>query len=813
MVALLAFMPFAFGGVDAWAEQVIVVLAGAMTACLLLRAIFSRDSGLRWSWAYVPIGLFLLLCAVQLAPMPAGAVRVVSPNTAATRAELLGDLTNDGAGQGAATLSFYPLVTRRALRLAFAAAAVFLVAANVYRREAQIKRLLGIVAAIGAAVALLALMQIATGTDKIYWTVPTGTGPATGGAFLNRNNYCQFMNLSIGAALGLLLIKLEEALRGRSVALPVVLERLGDRDLRPVWYLAGAIVLGIATVFLSLSRGGMVSLIVAASLIVLVLAIKRRLGASGWIATAIAVVAFVCVLYTGFDAVCDRLASMHLRDYQGRWQLVEAAARASARFPLLGTGLGTHEFIQPMFDESTISARAGHVENEYAQVAEETGAAGLLLIVCLLVIVWRNFGRCLRGPISPVRIAAIGLGFGLLAVMVHSFADFGQHLPANLCLSAVFAGLLVSMGRARLSPAAARAKVASGPTLPRAVAAVALAAALAVWAWALAGANAARRAEACWYQARRMARKIERNDWAVSNEDCARLISLTGRAVQYEPENALYRYWLNAFRWRSLSRVADSEPGKALVGLQGLKHVESIVKDLRQARRLCPTFGPTYSLAGQLEWFVLGRARGAELIRKGFVLAPCDAAACLAAGLLDGDQGRLAQSLDKLKRAMSLDEGLFEKIVDFYVHRIGRADLAVEIAAGDVGRLLNVASVIEAGGSDEAIAAGARAQAIALLQQRCRQPDAKPTELAHLAKICLRRGQYPEAVGYFRRALAKDCRIASWRLNLARALGKIGRPAEAIDQAQLCLRLRPGMIEAQRLIGELRASAAAVPGD
>ena len=70
VIALLAFMPLAFGVVSAGSELVVTGLAGAMAICLALKLALDRSSRLLWSWSYVPIGLFLALAAVQLIPLP-----------------------------------------------------------------------------------------------------------------------------------------------------------------------------------------------------------------------------------------------------------------------------------------------------------------------------------------------------------------------------------------------------------------------------------------------------------------------------------------------------------------------------------------------------------------------------------------------------------------------------------------------------------------------------------------------------------------------------------------------------------------------
>ena len=97
LISLLAFAPLAFGAVEAWSEEVVVALAAAISISFLLKLVFERNTRLIWSWAYVPIAIFVLIAGLQLIPMPAGAVSVISPSTAAIKEELLGDLPNSVA--------------------------------------------------------------------------------------------------------------------------------------------------------------------------------------------------------------------------------------------------------------------------------------------------------------------------------------------------------------------------------------------------------------------------------------------------------------------------------------------------------------------------------------------------------------------------------------------------------------------------------------------------------------------------------------------------------------------------------------------
>src|SRR5215204_1669216 len=125
IVALLAFMPAAFGAVDAWSEAIAVGLGAAIALCLALRAALAPSIELRPSLAWLAVALFIAVVAAQLLPMPMSIVRALSPQTAQTKAELLRDLPDAADVLARQTLSFYPRGTRHDLRIVLLATTVF----------------------------------------------------------------------------------------------------------------------------------------------------------------------------------------------------------------------------------------------------------------------------------------------------------------------------------------------------------------------------------------------------------------------------------------------------------------------------------------------------------------------------------------------------------------------------------------------------------------------------------------------------------------------------------------------------------------
>ncbi len=107
--------------------------------------------------------------------------------------------------------------------------------------------------------------------------------------------------------------------------------------------------------------------------------------------------AFVCVLYIGFEAVYERLASLHDGGgFATRWDVACNVMGLIGEFPVWGTGLGSFEAVYPMYESAAVGSLATHAENEYLQLMAEMGVVGLNLAAVFLVMVWRGYYRCVK---------------------------------------------------------------------------------------------------------------------------------------------------------------------------------------------------------------------------------------------------------------------------------------------------------------------------------------------------------------------------------------------------------------------------------
>jgi O-antigen ligase/tetratricopeptide (TPR) repeat protein len=810
LIGLLAFMPFAFGAVHAWSEAIVVAVSAAMSLTLLAKLLVRPDVRFIWTAAYLPMAGFLFLVAQQLLPLPAAIARLLSPQTVAIKTEILSRVPESFRHLDFVTLSFYPEGTRHDFRLIVAVAAVFVVCVNTIRRMEQVRRVLTAVAVIGTLVAALAIIQNALDAKSIYFRIQLYSEKATSGPFVNHSHFGQFTNLSIGAALALLLIHADQLPRNRRLAGSAVAREFTRPVTFPVWALACAIALMAVSIPISLTRGGMISMFIAGSFTAAIMAWRPDLRRRAWGLIALMLVVLIGLLVFRFESVVQRFSTLdNSHTFHGRMQILRDTATAWRALPLFGAGLGTFEQVFPSFDRSSILSLATHAENEYAQLLMETGICGVVLISAFAVVVASAYVRCLRRSPSPMTSTAVGLGYGLLAILVHSATDFGQHIPANACLTAVYCAIILSLAQAARHGQSDDPRVLfRGARLPRVVGGAVIAG---VFALILTDAINVWRAESIWKHVARMDDYLRRRIWGGSDDDFYYLIVPAAEAARIRPGNILYQHQLNYYRWRSISRGPTGQPRFDFDDEQK-GYVHRIVEELLAAAHQCPTYGQTYWLAGQLQRKVLSHPEGAELVRLGYRLSPTNPHAALDAAEIDAQAGEWEEALSNLRRAITLDGGVRQEAVEILLD-LHRADLAVELAGEDVQALEQVAGTLEARRIDPQLSAVARARAAILIEQQASVPDAPAEILIRGARLRVSRGEHSAAAALFRRALQREYSQWQWRLELAQSHAAAGRFDDALREARIVHRGVEGTAQAEKLIAELslRQAAASAP--
>ncbi len=803
LASLLLFLPVSLGVVEAWSEMVVSALAALLVMGLTLRVWLEPGFRVVRTLAYLPLMAIVLLIIVQLVPLPQTVVRGVSDNSIALRENLrVGESASPE--ESIATVSLYPFETSHDLRMALVFIAVFVTVASVFQSKKQIKLALWGVFMLGCLEAAVAVLQILTLTQRIHWMYVERGSVVTSGSFVNYSHFCQFMNLALGAGVAYVLVQIKEDSHRDRGRVSRLVDLRGDRYLRPLT----GVVLCAVVVFTSMSRNGVLSLLIASGIIAVALYRRRVLSVRGWLLAIVPWAVVMLVFLTSFDVIYERFAALKEQQrFAGRLEMTTGALQAWRDFPVLGTGLGTHEYVFPLYDTATSPRMAEHADNDWAQLLEEFGLVGALSVICFVLSIFGVAVRLMLKGKTSLSTAAFGLTLGLLATAWHSLSDFGQHLPGVFVLTAVISGLLVALARYERRKTLSPERLVEGSYSPLAwtrsmafAVPVSLLTLTGCW-WGLSGAFRSYQAEAWSNTALGMEQRLESDSWLGSDQDYVDLLIAAEHASAFEPTNVKRGYLLNLYRWRSISRQRDPDSGDIIMEDGTVAFVSRLVEEFSALRKICPVYGPIHGLEGELRLFVLDEEVGKQLISNAARLTPFHAATNLVAGQLAAGEGRWDDAEFYFRRTIALDPRRFTTIARLCVNEFDRPELGIGLA-GDEYRLIDQLAKIFMNTEPPLVGLADQLQgrAISALRALEASGEATPSEIVALARVELSHSRPARSIKLLRQALSRDYGNVDWRLLLAQTLLDEGELDHALREARIVIRRDPGAKAAPKLI-------------
>lgn len=440
-------------------------IAGGLLAALIFTAL---AFGANEAWS---VGLFELLITLLLLLWAARwvaekEIRLTMPATGWPLAGLCAYGLVQGAG-----LSLDREATRGATVAIFFLLAAFLLAANSFATRERLSLLVNLLVAYGMAMAVFALVQHLTFEGKIYGIRPTPF--AAFGPFPNRNHYAGYMEMLAPLPFALIAAR---AVRRQS------------------WMFYGfAGVLMAISVFVSLSRAGMMSVVAGIAFVAMLssrvkprragrlvrdavivpprraraFAMARRLGG----AAVIAVTVVAGVLWVGAEGLINRAAesldAMKTEadapaSFYSRQEIWRDTWRMVRDHPLTGVGLGAYRAVFPQYARHDGTYVVDYAHNDYLQALSDGGVIAGGLALAFIVLLGRAVWRATRAEDPLEAGLALAGGAGLFALLIHSAFDFNLQIPSNALLF-VFLSALVSRIAATVNernPAARAARAA-----------------------------------------------------------------------------------------------------------------------------------------------------------------------------------------------------------------------------------------------------------------------------------------------------------------------------------------------------------------
>ncbi len=445
LIFTLIFAPLAYGTTRPLAMTIVqaVILFALLWVCVdaaLKRRKFYRPPGL------LPLGLLGGLMLLQMIPLPAGLLQVISPVTWQRYMDTVWLLQPDLW----MPLSFTLQRTVTAFCYFFVCVAFYILATQCLADSARLRKSVRIVTVFAGLYALVSILEALLPNGRILWLLqpwPEYAGESFG-SYINGNHFAGLMGMLLPLVVILFLV--DKPLAQYGGWKDRLVDFCSDPRLGAHLLTGFAALLVAASIFLSLSRGGILSTLGAMLVLCLLLAWRRHYRRQALILIGFIVILFFFIGIFGWTNIFDAFA--RIRNLQGDiadarlvfWRDILTLVKD---FPLFGTGFGS--FVDSYGGYQTIfmgeRIAVFHAHNDYLELAAEGGLTGLLLAVwaawCVLRQSWKAFGRR-RKPFAITLY--LGCLAGISALLLHSLTDFNLHIGANGLYFTFLVALLVA---------------------------------------------------------------------------------------------------------------------------------------------------------------------------------------------------------------------------------------------------------------------------------------------------------------------------------------------------------------------------------
>lgn len=437
-LALLVWAPLPLGSNRPWAWALLAIWVLTLALCWLagyIRGKCAYPTILGDTWPMLLCGLMWLgYVWLQLIPLPVEFLEMLSPQAARWHIAAAAPAT-----PGAAPLTLDAHATLEAACKSTAYIAFFALSLILLQDRGRIRF---------AAYALIASGVL----QALYGSLISlqSAGDVAAGTFANRNHYAAYLTMCLSVGIGVLIANLSNE-QGQSWGR--FFRNLIRWVISPKMALRLGLVVMVIALVLTRSRMGNISFFISllvTGVIGLLLAKRATKSMVILLVSLIAVDVFLVGTYFGTQRVIERIARTTMQA-EDRGEQAAWTVDMWKDYPVFGSGLGSFPVVYPRYAGEKAWWTYTHAHNDYLEFGAETGVIGLSLLALMVLL---SFAAALRAQYLRRDPLMRGLSFaammGILALMIHSFVDFGLQIPAialTFMLLLAFAWISLHQGR------------------------------------------------------------------------------------------------------------------------------------------------------------------------------------------------------------------------------------------------------------------------------------------------------------------------------------------------------------------------------
>ena len=404
----------------------------------------------------IPITGMFLLALIQLIPLPASVIRIISPQALIIKNlsnnAYLGDVVQwlsrtSGSRLISDTifpwncLSIYPYAGWYKLLFYIAMGMIFYSFIMAVNSKQEIRVIVIAVIISGIIHAFIYLISYLKGQPLMSQWYGYEM-KKVGGTFVNRDHYAAYLSMVLPVLAAWTFYYSNQFSRSQRSRVSKVVTFMQAKKGIVAYMIIVLVLMSVGQLF-SLSRAGIGSCL--CSFIILIYLFSHRVERMK-ITTMLFLVILVIVTLTYWIGYYPILERFKLIPYEweskiGRWVVWQDSMKIVKDFPVAGVGLAN--FSNAFIHYKRFSdIRYRYAHNDVLQFLVEMGIFGLMLLIITVIFFYRQIITYPWQLHSRTRALVLGLTAGTIAVLIHSFFDFPLQIPANALLLAVYCGLL-----------------------------------------------------------------------------------------------------------------------------------------------------------------------------------------------------------------------------------------------------------------------------------------------------------------------------------------------------------------------------------
>jgi len=346
-------------------------------------------------------------------------------------------------------LSFEPYATRTSFLILLTCFIAFFFAQVVSQDRRRQQFFIGALIVLGTFEAFYGLVQYLSGWQQIFAYAKKFDLEEATGTYINRNHYAGFLEMILPFCLAWVFYEYAKLRGARDTRTNLKTLVAKSAAQRLILSLSVSVILCAALIF-SRSRMGILAAASSILIIFALVAISKFHGRMGFLLAAAFIILSVCLaVWIGPGPIVSRFQTVN-EEYslggQSRISMWRDALPLIKDHPLLGTGLGTFPIAYTAGQTAFLGQFVNHAHNDYLEIASDLGVpTALILFGSILFVLARTIRSSLSAERDFDRIVALGCAGSIVAILLHSFADFNLYIPANALLFSAILGLAVSV--------------------------------------------------------------------------------------------------------------------------------------------------------------------------------------------------------------------------------------------------------------------------------------------------------------------------------------------------------------------------------